>query len=1020
MPISTALQRLAASLALLSLFAFAPTAVAQITVTTADDEVNADGDCSLREAVAAANTDTAVDGCAAGDEDDTIIFDNDYVITLTLGEILLSDDVSISGLDSNNRVVIDAAGDSRIFDVGTADEDAEVAFASLVLRNGNSGMNSSAPDAGGAVDLKPGSAATFTDVDVLDSVAGINGGGIHGAGDTEITITTSDAGSSLISGNEAQGDDAGMGGGGVWGAGSTVISGNVTISGNAATGTSGSGGGVFNFGGTLDITDATISDNSANRAGGGVEDFGDDDDDLDVTLTDVTLSGNFIDAAMPGNGGGFHSGGGNATVTGGSVTGNTAVEGGGLWSSGTLDVDGTMIMDNEGTGDDADNGGGGVYNQAGTITLTDVTIDGNSATGTAGSGGGVLNNMGELTINGGTISNNTSNRAGGGIEDAGGMTTVMDADVMDNDAGTSPGNGGGLHTGGGDVSVSGGTFSGNTAVEGGGLWSSGSLTVDGTVIEDNEALSDADEAFEGGGGLFNQAGTMMVTDATISGNTATGPGGSGGGLFNNGDGNTTVMNSAFVENTSARAGGGVEVNGGTVTLTDTDFNDNATGDTPGNGGALHVTMGTVNATGGEVTGNTAAAEGGGFWNNAGWTMTVSGTSFTDNTASGDAADNGGGGLFNNGGTLNVDSITVSGNAADGMAGSGGGLFNAEGTVSISASTFSGNTANRAGGAVEVVGGMTSISTSTLDGNDAGDSPGNGGGVHISGAGTVDITMSTVSNNTAVNGGGLWTSGAGTMTVTNSTVTMNDAPNGGNLYLSGTGGSVSLASSTIAASAQGVGLFSEGGTFELMNTIVALNEGGTCSGPGTFTSNGNNLLQNIMDDCTITTQGSDILDQDPMLGPLADNGGPTLTHALMMGSPAIDAGLTDLATDQRGFGRDDGADDIGAFEFDGTPVSNEGGPDDASAMPDGYALDQAYPNPFRDTATLRFGVQEAQHVEVAIYDVTGKRVRVIHSGTVAAEQMQNVRIDAAGLASGLYFVRLMGERVQATQRISVVR
>ena len=83
----------------------------EITVNTADDENNTDGDCSLREAVQAANTDTAVDGCAAGEADgDTIVFDNDYTITLTLGELLLSDDVRIEGLDSADRVVIDGAG----------------------------------------------------------------------------------------------------------------------------------------------------------------------------------------------------------------------------------------------------------------------------------------------------------------------------------------------------------------------------------------------------------------------------------------------------------------------------------------------------------------------------------------------------------------------------------------------------------------------------------------------------------------------------------------------------------------------------------------------------------------------------------------------------------------------------------------------------------------------------------------------------------------------------------------------
>ena len=1013
------------SLLLLFLFLVPAALAADITVNTLDDENNSDGDCSLREAIAAANSNAAVDGCTAGESgEDTITFLAtllDGTIVLTMGELTLSEDVGIDGATSPaTRITVDAGGNSRIFDVVG---ESEVVFSSLVLRNGNSGMGgSSTPDAGGAVDLKSGSAAGFIDVDVFDSVAGINGGGIHGAGNTSIVITTTDTGSSTISGNEARGNDAGMGGGGVWGAGLTLISGNVTIDGNAATGTSGSGGGVFNFGGTLEIADATISNNTANRAGGGVEDFGDDDDDIDVTLTNVMLMGNSIDAAMPGNGGGFHSGGGEVVIVGGTVSGNTAVEGGGLWGSGTLDVQGTSITGNEGTGNDADQGGGGVYNQAGFIVLTDVTISNNTASGTSGSGGGVLNNMGTLNVEGGEISSNTSNRAGGGIEDAGGTVTVTNVMVSDNDAGMSPGNGGGLHSGGGMVSVSGGSFTNNVAVEGGGLWGSGSLTVTSTVIEGNQATGDADEQFEGGGGLFNQGGTMVVDDVTLNENDATGPGGSGGGIFNNGDGSLTVRNSTLSANTSLRAGGGIEMNGGTASLTDNDFTGNTTGATPGNGGALHVTMGTVNASGGNVMGNTAASEGGGFWNNAGWTMTIVGVTFSENIASGDAADNGGGGIFNNGGTIDINDITVSDNTASGMAGSGGGLFNDGGTVTIQRGIFTGNTANRAGGAIEDLAGMTSLTMSTLDGNDAGTSPGNGGGIHISGAGSVDVETSTVSNNTAVNGGGLWTSGAGTMTVTNATVTMNDAPNGGNVYLSGTGGSISLASATVAASAQGVGLYSEGGTFTLMNTLVGDNADGSCGGPGMFTSAGNNLLENVTG-CTISTVASDVTGQDPMVGPLADNGGQTLTHALMAGSPAIDAGMTDLDTDQRGFLRDNGPADIGAFERDATPVANENGPDGDpadGAMPGGFLLDQAYPNPFRDFATLRFGVSEAQRVEIMVYDVMGKQVQVLYAGTLADGQVQDVRIDATSLASGLYFVRLAGETVQATQRISVVR
>ena len=107
-------------------------------------------------------------------------------------------------------------------------------------------------------------------------------------------------------------------------------------------------------------------------------------------------------------------------------------------------------------------------------------------------------------------------------------------------------------------------MTGNTAVEGGGLWGSGTLDVSGgTIIDANIALSDADPAFEGGGGLFNQAARMTVNGATITNNTAHGAAGSGGGVFNQGAGTLTVTNSTFTGNSALRAGGGIEANGGT-------------------------------------------------------------------------------------------------------------------------------------------------------------------------------------------------------------------------------------------------------------------------------------------------------------------------------------------------------------------------------------------------------------------------------------------------------------------------
>jgi hypothetical protein len=112
-----------------------------------------------------------------------------------------------------------------------------------------------------------------------------------------------------------------------------------------------------------------------------------------------------------------------------------------------------------------------------------------------------------------------------------------------------------------------------------------------------------------------------------------------------------------------------------------------------------------------------------------------------------------------------------------------------------------------------------------------------------------------------------------------------------------------------------------GQVTMAHTIVAGNGGSDCS--GTITSHGYNLIQKPS--CTFAIQSTDLLNVDPMLGPLQNNGGPTLTHAPLPGSPVIDAGSSlsrvAPASDQRGTtrpldGNRDGVVryDIGAVEF----------------------------------------------------------------------------------------------------------
>jgi len=124
-------------------------------------------------------------------------------------------------------------------------------------------------------------------------------------------------------------------------------------------------------------------------------------------------------------------------------------------------------------------------------------------------------------------------------------------------------------------------------------------------------------------------------------------------------------------------------------------------------------------------------------------MTVVRTSLIGNVAGGLAADEGGGALFNDGGSLSVSNSQLLNNAANGTSGSGGGILNNNGVLTVESSSIRGNSASRAGGGIEVNVGTTatnpvtaSINLTTLRGNSTGANTGNGGGLHLTGAGQV--------------------------------------------------------------------------------------------------------------------------------------------------------------------------------------------------------------------------------------------------------------------------------------------
>jgi len=363
---------------------------------------------------------------------------------------------------------------------------------------------------------------------------------------------------------------------------------------------------------------------------------------------------------------------------------------------------------------------------------------------------------------------------------------------------------------------------------------------------------------------------------------------------------------------------------------------------PGGGGVLNE--GTLSLAGSILAGN-AAYVGGGVLNDG--TLSLSDSTVSNNSGNYCA------GIFNRG-ILSVVSCTVSGNSG----GFGGGISNYDGSVSLTGSTVSGNSAVLWGGGIinRTVAGMMSVVHSTISGNSSGYW---GGAIYNTPSSTLTVTDSTIAANSAGDlGGGICNEGP--LTVTASTVSGNSAPHGGGIS-TGTGdwgSTLTLINSTISentATVAGGGIWSVGRMW-VSNCTISGNS--SADGGGVYSSFAAVLANSVVGGNTLTDgiTSSDLAGikvdaashhnltgpggssglingvngnivvaavADLRLGPLADNAGPTLTHALLPGSPAIDAGSNPggLGFDQRGpsFYRASGAAaDIGAFEVQVPP------------------------------------------------------------------------------------------------------
>lgn len=523
--------------------------------------------------------------------------------------------------------------------------------------------------------------------------------------------------------------------------------------------------------------------------------------------------------------------------------------------------------------------GGGVYTVGGQALLSTIVV------GNIAYGGDAIDQRGIQSAPGGTA-------RGGGVYSFETDLSVFDSRFFENGAQGGRGGRGGAATGG----------QGGLA-QGGGLYLNGSkessyvlngfFQRNGAVGGDGSANGDGGDGQ--GGAMFLGSGTVSFTHSTTFVNNLarggkssgrTGGNGQGGGLYNDMGNVALDATSAFLPPFFANVALGGEQTGA-----------GRAGD--GDGGAVFNATGSLQISNATFSHNGVGA---GRWQPAGSGQ----TGMSDDGGHGGSA--AGGAIYSRAGQINLLNVVVSSNLAlgfwdshspDGWSAQGGGLFVRDGTVIIINSTFD---YNRAGT-------PPPDPTQPLGPGSAGIA--DGGGLYVRFA-TVEVTNSTFFHNVAYGtntgqGGGL-RNYDGTVALTNVTIAGNAARTGGGVYVH---------------------------QLTLVNTLIATNTdfAGDPDDPdiyidfaGTIDDRGHNLIGNVKSIGAFTGPGDLLgtasLPIDPQLGPLADNGGPTPTLALLSGSPAINAGVTvtdpitgqKLVTDQRGAPRPSGGGfDIGAFE-----------------------------------------------------------------------------------------------------------
>ena len=441
-----------------------------------NDSLAADGECSLREAIIAMNTDSIVDGCIVDANLNTItLLTGTYTLSTSgwledasfTGDLDITDDLTIIGQGPAATIISENIADDRVLHTISA----TVVISGVTIQNGGTEGVS-----GGGIYNENGQ-LTLQNVHISNNLAGSSnhGGGLYNNNGGSMTLLDG-----LVNNNQAGGE----------------------------------GGGIYNLG-QLTMIDTIVRDNQATTHAGGIM-------NSNIAPTFMTIKRTEVMSNIGTAGGGIYNAG-QAIIEESDISYNQASSsygGGGIYNNSLLTVTTSTIADNF-----SNLHGGGIANDGGNIDLSYTVVQNNLANG---DGGGFYNRMtGTLIISQSTIASNQAD-AGAGIYSSSGLQRIERTHIYTNQATTGgPSRGGGIYAQVGELHLSQSVIDWNQASSGGPLGQGGGLYIDQPTWITDTTISNNYTNGEGGAVYNNSVALdLIIRNSTLSGNTAASNGGS--------------------------------------------------------------------------------------------------------------------------------------------------------------------------------------------------------------------------------------------------------------------------------------------------------------------------------------------------------------------------------------------------------------------------------------------------------------------------------------------------------------